>query len=183
MRSRNSTFAMSLLISLAALASPQTQAAVAGDTSTAATTKLSAADKQFFKKAAIGGMTEVSAGKLAAENGTTDSVKKFGQRMVDDHTKAGEQLKALAAQKSIELPSAPDEKHQAMLDKLKTMNGADFDKVFIADMKAGHADAIATFKAGSQSKDADIAKFATATLPTLHDHAHHIPAVSAKTGM
>ncbi len=56
-----------------------------------------ASDSQFAKKAAQGGMAEVKMGQLAQDKGTSDSVKKFGQRMVEDHTKAGDELKKAAA--------------------------------------------------------------------------------------
>lgn len=184
MKSRPSTIAACLLLSLSALASLHgARAAPTDDDGSSAAAKVSAADKEFFRKAAVGGMTEVSAGKLAVEKGSSATVRKFGQRMIDDHGKAGEQLKALAAQKNVALPTEPDPTHQAMLNGLKAKTGADFDQAFVVDMKSGHTDAIATFKAASESKDPDIAKFATATLPTLQDHADHIPAAAAKTGM
>lgn len=145
----------------------------------AAHSAVTPADRKFFKKAAIGGMTEVAAGKLAAVQGSSADVKAFGQRMVDDHTKADDQLKTLASQKNFALPAVPDAKHQAMLDSLQAKQGEAFDTAFIADMKKGHADAIKVFTAGSQSKDSDIAQFASATLPTLKDHQAHIP----KSGM
>ena len=50
-------------------------------------------DKKFVMDAAVGGMAEVELGKLAAEKATNPEVKQFGQRMVDDHTKANDELK------------------------------------------------------------------------------------------
>jgi len=146
-----------------------------GQEAVSAHSTLVPADRKFFKKAAIGGMTEVAAGKLAVAQASSAAVKAFGQRMVDDHTKADDELEALASQKDFTLPAAPDAKHQAMLDALQAKQGEAFDTAFIADMKKGHADAIKVFTAGSQSKDSDIAQFASMTLPTLKDHQAHIP--------
>jgi len=143
---------------------------------------LSQGDRTFFKKAAIGGMTEVEAGKLATIQGSSDQVKAFGQRMVDDHTKANDQLKELASKKNVTLPASPDAKHQAMLDSLQKKQGAAFDTAFIADMKMGHKDAIAVFTAASKSKDPDVAQFATTTLPTLKEHQKTIPTAVAMKG-
>ena len=47
---------------------------------------LSRGDREFVEKAMMGGMTEVELGKLAQQKGTSDAVKQFGQRMVDDHS-------------------------------------------------------------------------------------------------
>ncbi len=141
---------------------------------------VSAADQMFFKKAAIGGMTEVKAGKLAADKGTTDDVKAFGKNMVDDHTAAGEKLKSLAASKSVTLPTDLDTEHKATIAKLDKANGPAFDTAFVAAMTKGHKDTIALFEKASHSKDSDIAAFAKETLPTLKEHQTTIPMTQAK---
>ena len=56
-------------------------------------------------------MMEVAMGKLAEEKGQSDDVKSFGKRMVADHSKANDELKSIAQQKGIKLPSKePTEK-------------------------------------------------------------------------
>ena len=59
-------------------------------------------DKKFVKDAAIGGLTEVELGKLAAQKGSSDAVKQFGQKLVDDHTKANDELKQVASAENIQ---------------------------------------------------------------------------------
>src|SRR6184192_4016484 len=66
---------------------------------------LSAADKAFIKDAAKGGMMEVAMGRVAEQHATDSEVKNFGARMVKDHGKANDELKALAKQESVELPA------------------------------------------------------------------------------
>jgi len=72
----------------------------------AAKGKLSAADKTFMMSAAKGGMMEVEWGKLAVQNGQSADVKKFGNRMVTDHSKANSELMALAKEEGVSLPAA-----------------------------------------------------------------------------
>ena len=62
-------------------------------------------DSAFFKEAAQGGMAEVTLGKMAAKKATNEDVKRFGQRMADDHSKANEELKKIAASHSVTLPT------------------------------------------------------------------------------
>ena len=69
-----------------------------------AASKLSAVDKTFMMNAAKGGMMEVEWGKLAAQNGQNADVKKFGNRMVTDHSKANSDLMALAKEEGVTLP-------------------------------------------------------------------------------
>src|SRR3984957_21340073 len=62
-------------------------------------------DTLFAKKAAQGGMAEVKMGQLAQQKGTAGSVKRFGARMVEDHSKAADELKQAASQSNITLPN------------------------------------------------------------------------------
>src|SRR3954453_6181141 len=71
-------------------------------------------DRKFMDTAAQGGMAEVELGQLAQQNAQSQQVKDFGQRMVTDHSKANDQLKQLAAQKGVSLPTSLDSKDQAM---------------------------------------------------------------------
>ncbi|MDQ0965728.1 putative membrane protein [Flavobacterium sp. W4I14] len=64
---------------------------------------------QFLQQTAIAGMKEVSTGKLAAEKATDQKIKAFGQMMVDDHSKANEELRSLAKLKKVNLPMSRPE--------------------------------------------------------------------------
>src|SRR5437879_3743412 len=75
------------------------------------------ADAHFMMKAAQGGMAEVELGNLAKDHASNQAVKDFGQQMVDDHTKAGNELKDLAAKKNVTLPTEVDAKDKATMDR------------------------------------------------------------------
>jgi putative membrane protein len=114
-------------------------------------------DTQFAKKAAQGGMAEVRLGQLAQEKGTSDSVKKFGQRMVEDHTKAGEELKRAASQENIPVPDDISAKDKATYDSLSKLSGAAFDRTYARDMVKDHEEDIADFnKEANGGKNAAI---------------------------
>lgn len=129
------------------------------------------ADQSFMMKAAQGGMAEVELGNLAKSNAKSDAVKQFGQRMVDDHTKANDELKSIASQKNVTLPSSMDAKDQATKDRLSGLHGAAFDRAYMADMVKDHRHDIAEFqKEANSGKDPDVKAFASKTLPTLKEH-------------
>ncbi|HLY19536.1 MAG TPA: DUF4142 domain-containing protein [Bryobacteraceae bacterium] len=128
-------------------------------------------DKKFVQDAAMGGMTAVELGKLAAEKGSSDAVKQFGQRMVDDHTKATEELKKLADAKSINIPGSLDSKHRSRVDKLSKLSGAQFDKAYIKDQLKDHEQDVRDFQTEAQKgNDVAVKEFAAKTLPTLQEH-------------
>ncbi len=144
--------------------------------------KLSAADKKFVMDAAKGGMMEVELGKVAADKGNSPDVKQFGQRMVDDHSKANDQLKSIAEQKGVTLPTDLDAKDKAMKDKLSGLSGDQFDKMYMQHMVMDHKKDVAEFKKESTSaKDSDVKNFASQTLPTLQDHLKQAQDVNGKT--
>jgi putative membrane protein len=131
-----------------------------------------ASDASFVKQATEGGMAEVAKGKLAAEKASHDGVKQFGQKMVDDHTKAGDELKSIARGKNISLPGdTPRPPMQALLAKLEKLEGAAFDRAYVDDQIRDHEKTIALFEREAKTgKDADLKAFAEKTLPTLKEH-------------
>src|SRR5689334_14452842 len=103
--------ALTLALPLAASAqNPATSDANAqrSDQAAADTSKPSHSDTKFMKEAAVGGLLEVQLGELAKQNAVSESVKQFGQQMVNDHGKANEQLKTLAGAEGVTLPTQLD---------------------------------------------------------------------------
>ncbi len=129
-----------------------------------------ASDTRFAKEAAIGGMTEVQLGKIAVKNASSEKVKDFGQKMIDDHTKAGDELKSVAAKDNITLPTAVDPKHQAIIDKMSSLNGTAFDRAYMQNMVKDHQEDVNDFQKEANNGNGDMKSFAGKTLPTLQGH-------------
>lgn len=132
--------------------------------------KVAHKDKEFFEKAAAGGMFEVEVGKLAESKAQNADVKAYGAMLAKDHGAANDELKALAQKKSVALPTAMTKAQQKELDKLS--KAKDFDKDFVKHVGLeDHKKDIRLFeKTSKDSKDADIQAFASKTLPTLQQH-------------
>ncbi len=122
-------------------------------------------DKDFVKDLATANIAEVELGRMAQDRAVTPDVKKFAQMMVDDHTKANESLTTLASRHNITVPSAMDDKHNDLRDKLATKTGADFDKDYIDAMVDGHQDVLD--KLGSRVDKETLEKFKTQTRDEL----------------
>lgn len=128
-------------------------------------------DKKFVKKAAEGGMAEIAMGKLAQEKGATQAVKEFGQKLVDDHTKADNQLKEVAAKENLEIPSSMSKKHQKEVNKLSKLSGPEFDKAFIKRAVKDHKKDIQEFQAEAQhGSNPSVREFASNNVPVLEQH-------------
>lgn len=132
---------------------------------------LDAADRKFVEKAAAGGLAEVEMGRLANTKGMNQGVKDFGARMVQDHGRANEELKTLAANKGVTLPTGPDKSHQKKMDKMNKVAAEKFDPEYMEDMVKDHKEDVKDFeKQAKNAKDADVRAFAAKTLPVLQEH-------------
>ena len=133
---------------------------------------LSSGDRKFAMMAAMGGMAEVEMARLALTKASSESVKEYAQKMIDDHTKANEELMQIATSKGITLPTAPDPKMQAMMMKMERLSGAEFDREYIKNAgNKAHMDMEKLFRNESmKGKDADLRAFAAKTLPIVQMH-------------
>lgn len=129
-------------------------------------------DASFMKDAAEAGMAEVEASKMAATQASNTQVKSFAQQMVDDHTKAADELKALAASKGVKLPEEPSMMQRAKLKTLKDDQGVKFDQHYADSFGVkAHEDTVRLFqKESSKAKDPDVKAWVDKTLPTLQHH-------------
>src|ERR1700709_245418 len=128
-------------------------------------------DAKFAVAAANGGMAEVALGQLAQQKAADSKVKDFGAMMVSDHSKANDEMKALAKSKGIVLPDSTDSKEQKVKNDLSGKSGADFDKAYVSNMIDDHKEDIKELEDASKNcKDADLKAFAVKTLPTLKMH-------------
>ncbi len=138
-------------------------------------------DLAFMNDAAPGGLAEVELGKLATNKAQNAEVKAFAQKMIEDHSKAGEELKTLAAQKKVTLPTDVLPKHKEVMDKLSKLSGADFDREYVKAMVEAHEKDVTAFNSvANGATDADVKAFAAKTLPTLKMHLEMIKGMAGK---
>jgi putative membrane protein len=128
-------------------------------------------DKYFAHCASIMNLAEISAGRLAEQRSQNEDVKKFGQRMVKDHTQANAELSKLASKMGLRVPTQADEGHAMMVLHLSKLNAEDFDAEYATCMVAEHAKAVAVFEAKAKSaKDPELKAWAEKTLGHLKHH-------------
>ena len=133
---------------------------------------VSSSDRKFAMTAAMGGMAEVETARMALTKASSDAVKQYAQKMIDDHTAANTELMSIASSKGITLPAAPDAKHRAMMAKMEKLSGEAFDREYV--MMAGHKDHQKMEKLfrdeSTRGRDADLKAFAAKTLPVVQEH-------------
>lgn len=149
----------------------------------ASSEKLSRGERKFVEEMLEGGLAEVELGKLAQDKAQNGDIKKFGQRMVEDYSKAGDELKRIAEAKGIKIPAEPDRSHRRKVDDLQKLSGADFDKKYVGDMVKDHEHDVKEIqKMAKDAKDPEVKAFAEKTAPVLEEHLNQVRQLADATG-
>lgn len=137
----------------------------------AAKPELSRQDRTFAEHAMAGSMLEVQLGKLTEQRAQNDGVKRFGQRMVTDHTQASQQLSEIGARLGLAPPAELPREQRRTVDKLAGLSGAEFDRAYMAAMIDDHKKDIGEFrKQADKGENAELKTFAQQTMPILEQH-------------
>lgn len=133
---------------------------------------LNKADQNMMREIAYANLAEIEAGKLAQSKAKNEQVRDFAQKMIDDHTKAQENLQQLAQAKGVTLPTQPDRKHQAALKKLEALEGEQFDKRYMAQGGVGdHRNTHRLLeRTQKRATDPELQALATEMLPVINQH-------------
>jgi putative membrane protein len=163
-------FALAAVLGFALSAGALAQQDKSSDTSKGSSAS-SKADGKRLRDLALANLAEIEAGKLAASQASSPDVKKFGQQMVDDHTKQLQELQKLAQARNVELPTTPDAKHQRAAKRLQGLSGADFDREYMRMQVKDHRDAhkIAE-RAAKRGKDGEVKAAAGKAAPEIQAH-------------
>ena len=145
----------------------------------ASSSKVKGSDQAFVQEAAVGGLAEVEMGRLAVQKAKDDRVRQFGQKMIDDHSKANDALKQAASQEGLNVPSAIDEKHKTTMARLDKLSGAQFDAAYSKEMVKDHKEDVKLFEKQASAGSSAVQKFAAQTLPTLKNHLQMAEALGA----
>ena len=144
--------------------------------------KLSGQDKSFLKDAAEGANAEVEGSKVAVTQSSSADVKTFAQQMIDDHGKAGTELKGLADQKGVKVSDTPSITKKTEIKVLSERKGSSFDQHYADSIGVkAHQDTIKLFqKEVDKGSDPDVKAWASRTLPALQHHLEMAQSLKAK---
>lgn len=140
-------------------------------TAVAQQAKTTATDTDFIRRASSASLTEVALGKLAADQASSNDVKKYAERMVSDHTKANESLGKLAGSKGVQIAVAPEPAQQQDIDRMKGLDGAKFDRAYSDAMVRDHKLVTGLYELEAEKgEDVEIRDYARSQLPMLKEH-------------
>jgi putative membrane protein len=135
-------------------------------------------DGDFVRDVAIKNMAEIELSRMALDNAMNVDIKSFAQRMIDDHSAAGNKLKSVVSGQPIEWPTQLDDKHRKIADELAQKKGADFDRDYVKAMVDGHQDLAA--KLESRLDVQSLADWKTAAAGRTHSKALPEPKIAMR---
>lgn len=137
----------------------------------AAGAKLSDREEKMIKQLAEANMAEINAGKLAQDKAQSEEVKSFAKKMVDDHTKALDDLKQIAQSKGVTLPTEPNKQQMAMEKKLEGLSGEQFDRQYMKQAgDRSHKQTHQLLQKAAKAEDTDLKNYATKTIAAVEGH-------------
>jgi putative membrane protein len=124
-----------------------------------------------LNKAAVEVQVEISLGQLAAQRASNKEVREFGQQMVEDHKKVGQQVELLALKHGITLSPGEDHEHHKKLEELSRLSGHAFDREYMDYSIRDHESTLEAFQRRAQIvQDQDIKQWISLLLPILEGH-------------
>jgi len=162
-----------ILLAIAAATFVSHNPAFAQDPSTSAEQRAeleASGPEEFAQMAAISNLFEIESSRLALEKSQLDEVRQFAQRMIEDHTKASEELQIAADADGVtDVPQTLDARHQALMSELEQAAANEFDSHYIEIQGTAHLETVTLFESYSTQEGA-LADFAEKSLPTLQAH-------------
>jgi len=133
--------------------------------------QLTQQEKDFLNMAYMDNMTEIEAGKAAQQKSDNRQIKEYGNMLATDHQSNLDQLKQLAQNYQVTLPSKLDQRHEQEVKRLSSMTGPEFDRAFTSKQVTDHQKSIQEFKNMAQNAKAqDLRQYASNTVPVLENH-------------
>jgi putative membrane protein len=159
------------LAMVAALACDRSDRANSGTVGTTGTGAESNVERDFIEDQLAAGNAEVDLGRLAQDRAGSPDVREFANMMVQDHQRAGDQLKAIANKQNVRAEAEAHDDHRDLQERLSKLSGAEFDREYMDAMVKDHEKAIDAVEAKAEKSDnADVKQWAAATLPSLKQH-------------
>jgi putative membrane protein len=159
------------IASLFAIAALLGACSFTGDSMRGAGAGATSPDTQYMRDIAQANLAEIETGKLAVTKAQSADVRRFGQHMIDEHSKMLDEGARLAQQKGMGMPKEPDAKHKAAAKKLEQVSGQGFDRAYMEQMVKDHGETMRLLEQTvSEAKDRDIQAIAQKAIPQVRQH-------------
>jgi putative membrane protein len=124
----------------------------------------------FIEKAIQGNLAEIKEGRLAQRKGATTGVRRFGEVLVRDHSKADRKAMAAASSMGVTPPAQPSSSQTMQYEHLAALSGRRFDEAFVKAEVKDHEQDLAKYRREAKAPNSPASTYASTSLPVLRKH-------------
>jgi len=140
-------------------------------------------DTTFVDKVVSSNMAEIDLGRIAYSRAQTDDVRRFAARMVQDHSKAYQDLIIIVSEQRIAIPEKCLPEHATHIRHFATAAMTNFDQEYMKHMVESHEKSVDLFTRGTKElKNERLKGYAEKTLPVVQEHLKLAKDLRAKVG-
>lgn len=135
-------------------------------------TSISDIDRQYMVNAAEAGLANIQMGQLALRRSDNSRVEQFAQAEIAEQQTVARELRRLAPQAGVTLPTAPGPKYQAALRQLSEVPEQQFDSAYLNEGGINaHLEAAALYqREAAFGQNPDLVRLASGGLNTINQH-------------
>lgn len=133
----------------------------------------SSSTMQYVEAMANGNMFEIQSSQLALQKSRNTRVRRFAQRMIDEHTRMSTELSTAVRTTgpSLTVPTAMDNRHQSAMQDLQGATGREFDRMYLTAQINAHNEALVVNQNYAQAgDDPALRQLAASAIPTIQEH-------------
>ena len=99
---------------------------------------LGPADRDLLVKVRLAGLWEGPTGQQAEQQASSAEVQEVGRKLAEEHAQLDEEVRRVADQLGVLLPSGPNAQQHAWMDEISSQTGSDYDRVFVQRLREAH---------------------------------------------
>lgn len=134
----------------------------------------------FVTRAALSDMYEIESSRLALERSQSEPIKAYAERMIAEHTRMSNEMRATVAQAGLQAvpPTVLDTERTELMRELRESGPGDFDGKYLDQQIEAHENARNLFRDFSNNGDNDqLKQLASRGLTTIETHLQTVQAL------
>jgi predicted outer membrane protein len=138
---------------------------------------LGPADRDLLVKVRLAGLWEGPTGQQAQQQASSAEVQELGEILAGEHAELDRQVREVADQLGVLLPSAPNAEQLGWMEKISASTGSEYDRLFVQLLRQAHGTVLPVIaEVRSGTRNALIREFAGTADEFVSRHIGHLEA-------
>jgi predicted outer membrane protein len=103
---------------------------------------LGPADRHLLESVRLAGLWEGPTSEQAQQRASSSEVREVGRKLAEEHAQLDEQVRDVANQLGVLLPSAPSAQQMSVMDEITRQTGSDYDRMYVQRVREAHGNVL-----------------------------------------